>query len=311
MSGKVFLSDCWKRARNICSGSVLILLLGLTACAAGNEEGAPESGTPQKDMVRFREGVKSFPVSVAFPLSCMSRKAQFTIRLPAPREGDGYKWVCLIPETSGITLLSRKFIPPRWDEKQQASFSGCEEFLFLASRSVEATLHFSYQQAAKGTFETRSVPVMILLSEEETAKARERFSPMHLKKLMAATLMYAADHKDRLPDSPEDLRKNKYLPDSAVNCSSVTGKPYLYFGKDVLMSKIKNPAAYPIYLSPPDPAEQSVSAAFLDGHVQILPLGAPYENVSQVFDWLRKNKGLDAETCHKLQQSIAPQAVKP
>lgn len=306
MSRKVFIADSWRWCQIVCCCSILILLLGLTACSSGNHH---EDMPP--NVIRIRDGVKSLPASVGFPLSCMSRKAQFTIRLPASREGDGYKWICLIPETSGITLLSRKFIPPRWDEKQQISFSGYEEFLFLASRSVEATLHFTYQLASKSTLESRDVSVMVLLSDEETAKAGEQLSQIHLKKLTLATLLFADDHKDRLPDSPEDLRKNKYLPDSAVNCSSVTGKPYLYFGKDVLMSKIKNPAAYPIYLSPPDPAEQSVSAAFLDGHVQILPLGAPYENVSQVFDWLRKNKGLDAETCYKLQQSIVSQAVKP
>ena len=306
MSGKGLTAGSWKWDQTVCCCLILVFLLGLTACSSGNHH---EDMPP--NVIRIRDGVKSLPASVGFPLSCMSRKAQFTIRLPASREGDGYKWSCLIPETSGITLLSRKFIPPRWDEKQQISFSGYEEFLFLASRSVEATLHFTYQLASKSTLESRDVPVMVLLSDEETAKAGEQLSQIHLKKLMLATLLFADDHKNRLPDSPEDLRKNKYPLTRGMECSPVTGKPYLYFGKGVVMVKIKNPAAYPIYLSPPDPPGQSVSAAFLDGHVQILPLGAPYKNVSQVFDWLRKNKGLDAEACHKLKQSIAPRAVKP
>lgn len=301
MSGKGLPAGCWKGKKVICYCAVLIILSGLTACTTDSPSSLSENG----------KGVNSFPASVGFPVSCMSRKAQFTIRLPASREGDGYKWVCLIPETSGITLLSRKFIPPRWDEKQQISCSGYEEFLFLASRSVEATLHFAYQLAVKSTLESRDVPVMVLLSDEETAKAKEQLSQIHLKKLMLATLLFAVDHKDRLPDSPEELRKNKYPLTPGMERFPVTGKPYLYFGKGVIMSKIKYPAAYPIFLSPPEPTKQSVYAGFLDGHVQLLPLGEPYENVSLVFDWLHKNKNLDAEAYHKLKQSIAPQAVKP
>ena len=129
MSGKGLTAGSWKWDQTVCCCLILVFLLGLTACASGNHDAASA-----KDVIRVREGVKSLPASVGFPLSCMSRKAQFTIRLPASREGDGYKWICLIPETSGITLLSRKFIPPRWDEKQQISFSGYEEFLFLAAQ---------------------------------------------------------------------------------------------------------------------------------------------------------------------------------
>ncbi|MGN0869986.1 MAG: hypothetical protein ACI4UV_02245 [Victivallales bacterium] len=144
-----------------------------------------------------------------------------------------------------------------------------------------------------------------------TAKLKAIISMTNLRQLILAVQMYAFDHKKQLPDSPDVLQKGNYLPYPAVYYSPVTETPYLYFGKGVVTEKIKTPTGYPVFVSPPNPVRPTALVAFLDGRIELIYLGTNYENVSQVFDYLHKNKGLDVDSYHRLKQSIAQQAVKP
>ncbi len=93
-----------------------------------------------------------------------------------------------------------------------------------------------------------------------------------LKQTLLGAYMYAADHKDTLPENLEDVLAD-YLGPQRPTCPF--GGPYAYLGAGLVLYEIENPSEYPVVVDLSGKHQSGILVGFADGHVQTVKLDQP------------------------------------
>jgi hypothetical protein len=108
-----------------------------------------------------------------------------------------------------------------------------------------------------------------VLTAVSTGKKQNMSTSARLKKLSLALHLYALENKNRFPDTLEELHTG-FLPDLLFLKELKEKKRFLYFGKNMVLSRLEAPARTLLVLENPAllPAKgKHITAVYADGRV--------------------------------------------
>lgn len=133
------------------------------------------------------------------------------------------------------------------------------------------------------------------------SQARQRASQAscvnNMKQFSIACMMFSSDSNDKLPDSIEQLIRKKYIDEKV--CEDI-----IYLGRGLQLNKVAAPAQTPLAICDRcSHREDKVCVAFVDGHVETIPVPAAADD-AEVIKIIGEKYGMSPQAIAAMQKLI-------